>query len=547
MYVSGIFKLAPSTFTLFTRSASYFITTPIYYVNSSPHIGHVHTLFLADAINIFNRLRLGTEDTILSTGTDEHGIKIQTAAEANNMSCHNLCNLNAAKFSELFNHYKTTVTDFVRTTEERHQQSVQTLWQKLNHNGFIYKSTYSGWYCSSDEMFVPETQIKTQEINGQTSHVDANGNKVVWSDEENYMFRLSEVEDQVVEWLKKKQPILPRKFNDELVKQCEKSRIGDISISRPKSRLKWGIEVPGDPSQIIYVWLDALTNYLTVAGYPCEELRRWPIDCQVLGKDIIKFHAVYWPAFLLALSMPLPERFICHSHWLVDSLKMSKSRGNVVDPWKENDLLTPEGLRYYLLRSSTTHSDTDYSRTQALRKVNAELADTYGNLLSRSCSSRINPDQKIPVNILKSNEPVGVVDLLEQLDRLSPSCAVHFDNADFYRGIDEIMSVLRLNNRIYEESKPWKLINEIETDYQSRQMYHNLQAATFETIRICSILLQPIIPVISRAALDRLDVNHRLWNDARVHLNLNCSHEAYRLMQDQTSPVLFKRVKDSPS
>lgn len=546
MYITGIIKQVSPAIRSFTRSASYFITTPIFYVNSSPHIGHVHTLFLADALNIYMRLKLGTDDTIFSTGTDEHGIKIQTAAEVSGMQCSEFCDLNSAKFSRLFKKYNTTVTDFIRTSEERHVRSVQSIWNKLIEAGFVYKSTYSGWYCTSDEVFVPESQVATKVIDGLTIHVDGNDNKVVWSSEDNYMFRLSELEDRVFEWLNKKRPILPRKFNDELINQMEKARIGDISISRPKSRLEWGIEVPGDSSQTIYVWLDALTNYLTVAGYPCNDqlLRRWPIDCQVLGKDIIKFHAIYWPAFLMALSLPLPTKLVCHSHWLVDNLKMSKSRGNVIDPWQENKLLTQEGLRYYMLRASTTHSDTDYNRTQALRRVNAELADTYGNLLSRSCASAINPEQKIPINILNSNQPAGIGELIDRLDKLGQSCAEYFERADFYKGVDEIMSVLRLNNRLYEDSKPWKLIKEVKKDEQARVTYHNLQAVTFETLRICSILLQPITPMISKIALNHLEVTERLWQDARVKLSFDGTREAHRVVSNLTSPVLFRRIKD---
>lgn len=526
------------------RSISYFITTPIFYVNSSPHIGHVHTLLLADALNIYHRLKLNTNETLFSTGTDEHGIKIQTAAEANSMGYREFCDLNSKKFSELFNQYETTLSDFVRTSERRHEEAVISVWNELNMKGLIYKSEYSGWYCNSDEVFVPESQVTTKEVDGKIVHVDINDNQVVWSSEENYMFRFSEVKDRVLTWLSQERPVCPEKFNDEAIGMMRRS-IGDISISRPKKRLEWGIEVPGDTSQTIYVWFDALTSYLTVSGYPWNrnELKRWPVDCQVLGKDIIKFHAIYWPAFLTALSLPLPKKLICHSHWLVDSLKMSKSRGNVMNPWEENQLLTIEGLRYYLLRNSTTHSDTDYNRTQAVRRINAELADTYGNLMSRCCAPTINPSQTVPTSLVKVGDFSRIDELLDRLNSIKSECTSHYDNADFYKGVDQIMSILRLNNAIYEDTKPWRLIKEIESNQESFEKYSNLQAATFETLRISSILLQPIVPKLSGSALRRLNVKQKSWQDAEVSITFGDPTLNKRSLEKTCSSVLFQRLK----
>lgn len=526
------------------RSLSYYITTPIFYVNAAPHIGHVHTLLLADALNIFNRLKIGSDDTILSTGTDEHGIKVQAAASANNSSCQEFCDLNATKFMRLFQQYDTSVTDFIRTTEERHEQAVQTMWTQLESKGFIYKSIYSGWYCASDELFVPDTQVESVLVNGQTVHQDQNGNTVVWSSEDNYMFRISQLQDQVKSWLARDKPIVPEKFNEMVLGSMEQSRLKDISISRPKNRQEWGIEVPGDPAQTIYVWLDALTSYLTVAGYPCDKdaLRRWPVDCHVLGKDIVKFHAIYWPAFLMALSLPPPKKLLCHSHWTLESFKMSKSKGNVVDPWKENALLTEEGLRYYLLRASTNHSDTDYSRQQALRRINAELADTYGNLMSRCSGKIINPNQIIPRSLIETSMTEQFSELLSELKRLVPICEAHYESADFYKGVDHIMSVLRFNNKVYEDFEPWKLVKMIATDPKCSEIHHNLQAITFETLRVCSILLQPIVPKLSHKALSCMKTQSRTWKDACVTLEYG-SPDKFDRLPDNSNFVLFKRLK----
>lgn len=526
------------------RSISYYITTPIFYVNSSPHIGHVHTLLLADAVNIYQRLKLADNRTIFSTGTDEHGIKIQAAAEANNVSCIDLCNENSRKFQDLFDQYDTTLTDFIRTSDNRHKEAVKFVWNNLKSKGFIYKSTYSGWYCESDETFVPESSVSKKEINGEMVHVEQDEKKVVWSHEENYMFRLSDVKDTVLDWLITEKPVIPEKFNNEAISMLKKSTIGDISISRPVNRLNWGIEVPDDASQTIYVWLDALTNYLTISGYPCElsKLKRWPIDCQVIGKDIIKFHAIYWAGFLSALSLPLPKKFICHSHWLIDSFKMSKSRGNVVVPSEENQALTHEGLRYYLLRASTPHSDTDYSRIQALRRVNAELADTYGNLMSRCCASAINPNQTIPTR-LTDNPSSTVVEIQQRLIELPNNCAKHYEFAEFYKGIDDVMSVLRLNNALYEITKPWKLVKELSSNSKSFEDYSNVQTITFETLRICSILLQPIVPRITSRALDRLNVPNRFWSDTKVAIQVGDPLLNHRSINKEAEPVLFQRLK----
>lgn len=529
------------------RSVSHYVTTPIFYVNSSPHIGHLYTLFTADAHNIHNRLKLQTNNTVFSSGTDEHGIKIQTAAEHSEMPYHKFCDLNTSKFKRLVQHYDIGVTNFTRTTNQDHKKAVQSLWQELESKGYIYKSNYSGWYCVSDEVFVPDSQVITKTIDGVETKVDASDNLLRWTSEENYMFRISKVLDRVFDWLSAKKPIYPAKFNDEAIRLLDLSRKDELSISRPKSRLRWGIEVPGDTSQTIYVWIDALTNYLTAIGYPCprEDLLRWPVDCQFFGKDILKFHAVYWPAILVALDLPLPEKLLCHSHWLIDSQKMSKSKGNVVDPFEEDKILTIDGLRYYLLRCGTFHSDTDFNQEQAIRRLNAELCGTYGNLLSRCTALAINPHQTIPTKFSTKVDHAQTT-LLKRLDDLKDTCGLYYDYGDFYKGVDEIMSVLRLNNTLYEVARPWKLVKEIETNDEAYRLHSNIQALTFETLRICSILLQPIVPKVSKKALNRMSVNDRHWAAARVDLPPGDPRSDERKVNNiaNLDNVLFRRIKE---
>lgn len=267
------------------------------------------------------------------------------------------CDEISKKFKDLVRDFEIDNTDFIRTSEQRHIQAVNKFWSVLVEKGHIYKAKYQGWYCVSDETFVGDLQVEDVLRDGKTIKVSSeSGHPVEWSEEENYMFRLSSFVEPLKAWLEKNdQVIRPKIFHDLVLHQLSKG-LHDISISRPSSRLHWGIPVPNDSSHTIYVWLDALVNYLTIVDYPnCGS--KWPIDCHVIGKDILKFHAIYWPAFLLAAGLELPRKYICHSHWTIDDIKMSKSRGNVVDPYEMKKDYGVESLRYYLLREGVPHHD----------------------------------------------------------------------------------------------------------------------------------------------------------------------------------------------
>lgn len=530
--VPTLSKTLAHSYCLSTRSLSHYVTTPIFYVNAAPHIGHVYTLLVADALNRFERLKSPSSSTIFSAGTDEHGIKIQNAAERAGLTCLELCDQNADKFKQLCHVYDTTVTDFIRTTEPRHVAAVQNFWQELDSRGYIQKTTYSGWYCESEETFVPDYQV----IDKGNEKFDTNGNKLVWSDEENYVFKYTELKGRILAWLQNDKPIKPAKFNEEAIKLVEQQ--SDISISRPRKRLSWGIQVPSDQNQTIYVWLDALVNYLTVAGYP-GKLSHWPIECQVIGKDILKFHAIYWPAFLAAMNMDLPKSLVCHSHWLTDSQKISKSRGNVVDPIEENQFLTSQGLRYYLIRSGVLHSDTNYNREMAIRRVNDELANTFGNLMSRCCSKKINPNQIRPSKFATDPDQ-DIKELLNMVNDLQISSQQLYDDANLYKCVDQIMSTLKLSQKLYESKKPWNLIK--QTDDRSTIDHHNIQMITFETLRVCSILLQPIVPTITNSALNQMNVDGRSLAHARIDASVGDPKcDATSLAGDLSVP-LFPRL-----
>ncbi|CAG2158891.1 unnamed protein product, partial [Oppiella nova] len=445
-----------------------------------PHIGHLYSAIIADTIHRYHRI-CGKSETIFSTGTDEYGIKCcQGFREA-------------------------------QTTDELHRRAVQTFWTTLWNNGFIHKSSYEGWYCVSDETFVTELQVITNADNVKVSA--ESGNPVEWSSEDNYIFKLSQFKDQILDWINSGDTVKPSVFATILSHEVEKG-LRDISVSRPKSRLSWGIEVPNDCTQVIYVWFDALINYLTVSGYPSDENHVWPPDCQVIGKDILKFHGIYWPAFLMAAGLKPPRSLLCHSHWLKDDIKMSKSRGNVVDPIHCINQYTSDGFRYFLLRQGSLHTDSNFTELKAKQYLNAELADNFGNLLNRCTAKAINKNQIYPnlsLNDFKSIESESF-ELIERIQNLAKNCENHYLSGSFHLVINDIMDCLRLNNIFFNETKPWLLAKE-ETE---EQKLLSVLYITLEALRVSAILLQPIVPNIANQVLNKLNISpsERNWINA---------------------------------
>ncbi|CAG2102294.1 unnamed protein product [Medioppia subpectinata] len=405
------------------KQNTYFITTPIFYVNSVPHIGHLYSAIIADTFHRFHRI-CGKTNTRFSTGTDEYGIKIQRAAQLRGIETKLFCDQISQQFRSLFESSDIGFTHFIRTTDDLHRNSVQTFWTTLVNNGFIYKSSYEGWYCVSDETFVTETQTFINENNIRVS--TESGNAVEWSAEENYIFKLSQFKDKIVDWINSGDTVQPSVFAHILRHEVEKG-LRDISVSRPKGRVNWGIEVPNDSEQVIYVWFDALINYLTVSGYPGDKNHIWPPDCQVIGKDILKFHGIYWPAFLMAAGLEPPHSLLCHSHWLRDDIKMSKSKGNVVDPFQCVKDYTSDGFRYFLLRQGSLHTDSNFTELNVKKYLNAELADNLGNLLSRCTAKAINKILCITLEALRVSaillQPIVPNIANQVLDKLNISCA----------------------------------------------------------------------------------------------------------------------------
>ncbi|XP_017775809.1 PREDICTED: methionine--tRNA ligase, mitochondrial [Nicrophorus vespilloides] len=523
---------------------SFYVTTPIYYVNATPHIGHLYSSVIADCVGRWHQLIHSNGKYKFATGTDEHGTKIQQAAVNNKTSVDQYCNSISQKYRNLSDQFSVGYTDFIRTTDEKHQQAVKHFWKKLSENGHIYSAKYSGWYCVSDETFLVETQLnEVVSKDGRKVRVSAeSGHPVEWTEEENYMFRLSGMHGDLLHWLKDESVVKPKKFHKILMDMLEEG-LPDVSVSRPSSRVHWGIRVPGDDAQSIYVWLDALVNYLTASGYPDKRYKDfWPADLHVIGKDILKFHGIYWPAFLMAANMDPPRSILCHSHWTVEGEKMSKSKHNVVCPFERSELYTTDGLRYFLLREGVAHSDGNYSDTKVLRILNSELADTLGNLLSRCTGGSLNPQQTFPAIETAAFDTIASLDvtknLLHAIETLPEICYENYSSYAFHKVADATIKTLHTANLFFETLKPWELKRDASTLPQLDVVLH----LVMECLRVSGIVLSPMVPNISETLLNKMNVPEvkRTWASTT---QLSWKDEAFQsnpLALDKT--ILFRRI-----
>ncbi|GAB5575859.1 methionine--tRNA ligase [Prionailurus iriomotensis] len=502
------------------RDERAFFTTPIFYVNAAPHIGHLYSALLADALCRHRRLRVpSAAATRFSTGTDEHGLKIQQAAAAAGLAPTELCDRVSAQFQQLFREAGISSTDFIRTTEVRHRIAVQHFWGLLKARGLLYKGLYEGWYCASEECFLPEAKVTRQpSSSGNSCPVSLeSGHPVVWTKEENYIFRLSQFREPLQQWLRgDPQAITPEPFHHAVLQWLEEE-LPDLSVSRRSSHLHWGIPVPGDDSQTIYVWLDALVNYLTVIGYPNAEFKSWwPTTSHIIGKDILKFHAIYWPALLLGAGMSPPHRIYVHSHWTVCGQKMSKSLGNVVDPRTCLDRYTVDGFRYFLLRQGVPNWDCDYYDEKVVKLLDSELADALGGLLNRCTANRINPSGTYPVfcTTCFPSEP-GLVGpsvraqaedyaLVNAVATLPKQVADHYDNFQIYKALEAVSSCVRQTNGFVQRHAPWKLNWESPVD---APWLGTVLHVALECLRVFGTLLQPVTPSLADKLLSRLGVS----------------------------------------
>ncbi|XP_053180103.1 methionine--tRNA ligase, mitochondrial [Scomber japonicus] len=532
---------------------SYYITTPIFYVNAAPHLGHLYSAVSADCLHRYKLLK--GFNSKFATGTDEHGLKIQQAADAAGKDPLTFCTDVSERFKYLFSSCNISYTDFIRTTEERHRQAVEHFWSVLWNKGLIYKGSYEGWYSTQDESFLTPLQV-TDALDSTGKEIKVSlesGHKVEWMKEENYMFRLSAFRSQLLDWLRvNPRAVQPERFYQAVLQWLQED-LPDLSVSRQRNRLQWGIPVPGDPEQTIYVWLDALVNYLTVAGYPDKHEQWWHVAHHIVGKDILKFHAIYWPSFLLGAGLPLPQTIHVHSHWTVGGKKMSKSLGNVVDPLERSQMFTTDGMRYFLLRQGVPDSDCDYTDDKVIKLLNAELADSLGGLLNRCTAPALNPAQVYPSFCTESFpiEQIGykgraVVEDYQMLNAVKSLPALveqHYESMHMYKALEAITACVRQTNGFVQRHTPWKLDRR---DSRHQRWLDTIIHVSLECLRIYGTLLQPIVPEISNKLLSRLGVQpgERSWaalNFLPRFQGMDCPFEGRALGSD--SGLLFSRLE----
>lgn len=484
----------------------YFLTTPIFYVNAAPHLGHLYSLVLTDAIARFQNLKPDVS-VISSTGTDEHGLKVQTVAQTEGVSPLQLCDRNSKRFADLAVAANTKFTHFIRTTNPKHQASVQEFWKTIQKAGMISFERHEGWYCVSDETFYPESAIHkvVDPATKQEKRVSMEtGKEVQWSSEMNYHFLLSKFQSRLIEHYNKNPNFVqPSIFHTQVLEEL-KTGISDLSISRPKQRLSWGIPVPGNSQQTIYVWLDALTNYISVIGYPWLNEKSslsagWPANMHVIGKDIIRFHCIYWPAFLMAAGLPLPEKILVHSHWTMNKVKMSKSLGNVVDPFWLIEKYGVDTIRYYLLKRGRLTSDSNFDIEELEKDEEHDLRRSLGVLLSRLQSKKLFISNELQKQWHKKDDFTEYEDIVHELIELPVVCAQSIDGGCVYEVINLVQSVLRRVTKLFQLKEPWKLSDDSQEKIDTLMLVAH-------SLRISGILLQPIMPTKSTELLDQLGI-----------------------------------------
>jgi methionyl-tRNA synthetase len=506
---------------------NFYITTPIYYPSAKPHMGHAYSSIIADFFARFKRM--DGFDVHFLTGTDEHGLKIQRAAESKNIEPLELCNQISQTFRDLSKTLNLSNTDFIRTTEDRHKKTVQYLWSELEKNDDIYLSKYTGWYSVSDEAYYNVDEIIDKD---GTKVAVTSGSQVEWIEEESYFFRLSKWQNKLLNhYDKNPQFISPKSRKNEVV-SFVKSGLKDLSISR--KAFSWGIKVPGNSDHVIYVWLDALTNYISALNYAETNnmlfKKFWPASVHLIGKDILRFHAVYWPAFLMAAKISLPNKIYGHGWILSGEEKMSKSKGNILDPIDIIDIYGLDALRYYLIKEVSFGNDGNISQERLELCINSDLANNYGNLCQRvTAFAEKNCSLKVPEN-KNFNE-----DDLMMLNKFTKNIEtirneIEKQNINFY--IDFIVSALFETNKYFNDQEPWK--KKDDKDRLNTIVYTSL-----EMIRKISILLYPIIPdSISKALkIFNLDSKDIKFESIASHDQLKTGDSINKI------DILFKKIE----
>ena len=496
----------------------FYLTTAIHYTNGPPHIGHAYEMVSADAIARFKRL--DGYDVFAMTGTDEHGQKVQRTAAQNGVSPKDFVDGIATRFQEMEQRLGCSFDRFIRTTDADHLPSTQELWRRMEANGDIYLAKYSGWYSVRDEAFYGEEETTLQP---DGTRLGGQGTPVEWVEEESYFFRLKAYQDKLLALYRDVPDFVSPETRKNEVVSFVKGGLEDLSISR--TTFDWGLPVPGDPKHVMYVWVDALNNYVTGCGFPNESDPRWhywPADVHIIGKDIVRFHTVYWPAFLMSAGLPLPKRVFGHGFLLNKGAKMSKSVGNVVDPFALADIYGVDQLRYFFLREVSFGQDGNYSHEAIVGRINADLANDLGNLAQRSLSMIAkNCEGRVP--------PAGTLTdadraMLAQADGLLAKTRAAMQDFALHVVLADIWAVVAEANRYFASNEPWRL-SKSDPARRDTVLY-----VTIETIRQVAILTQPVMPQSMAKLLDLLAVPA----DARSFASLG---EAGRLASGTALPA----------
>jgi len=507
------------------RRTPFYITTAISYPNGRPHIGHAYELIATDAIARF--MRCDGHDVFFLTGTDEHGIKMAQTARKEGISPRELADRNSSEFKRMAEVLQASNDDFIRTTEDRHRRACQAIWQAMQAAGDLYKGSYSGWYSVRDEAYYGEEET---ELHQDGIRYGPQGTPVEWVEEESYFFRLSAYQDRLLELYERNPEFIgPEEKRNEIV-QFVRAGLRDLSVSR--TTFDWGIPVPGDEKHVMYVWVDALTNYITGAGYPDtgdERWRYWPADLHIIGKDISRFHTVYWPAFLMSAGIELPKRVFSHGFVFNRGEKMSKSVGNVIDPFSLVEHYGLDPLRYFLLREVPFGQDGNYSHEAIVNRTNADLANDLGNLAQRSLSMIArNCEGRVPARGTLAAADRQLLDeaaaALEHARKAMRGQAIHV-------ALAAIFSVVSEANRYFAAQEPWAL-RKTDPARMETVLY-----TTAETLRRIAILCQPFIPGSAGRLLDLLAAPA----DARLFEHLGDEHALQPGTELPAPVVVFPR------
>jgi len=466
---------------------NYFLTTPIYYVNDKPHIGHAYTTILADVLARFHRT-MG-DDVFFLTGLDEHGLKVQQAADEKGISPQQHCDEMAPRFINLWKKLHIQYDDFIRTTEKRHEKVVQDILKYVFERGDIYFDEYTGEYCVGCERFYTEKEL----VDGKCPQHEKPLETIT---EKNYFFKMSKYQKQLVEYINDNSDFIQPKHRKNEILGFLKQTLDDLCISRPKSRLNWGIELPFDKDYVTYVWFDALINYVTAPGYSNNDksFNKWWPAVHLIGKDILMTHAVYWPTMLFSANIPQPKTIFAHGWWLIGESKMSKSLGNVINPLELIDKYGVDPLRYYLMREMVLGQDASFTMESFIKRYNSDLANDFGNLFSRvSTLIAKNFENVIPE---PSELTVVEIEIQKHAESVIKQTNNLIEKMRINEAIEEILQFVRSINRYMEQQAPWELVK-TDKSAAARVLY-----TAAESLRVSALLLQPIMPNRTKIILD---------------------------------------------